>query len=70
MIKQIEDIELEVKDNENKARQYIKENKRLLAKTYLRKKHLLEKNHGKNKSNKLSYVDNHLFKFLYVISPT
>ncbi|KAM7359419.1 charged multivesicular body protein 7 [Cochliomyia hominivorax] len=45
LVKQLEDIELEVKDNEDKARQYIKENKRLLAKTYLRKKHLLEKNH-------------------------
>ncbi|XP_023292401.2 charged multivesicular body protein 7 [Lucilia cuprina] len=45
LVKQIDDIEMEIKDNENKARQYIKENKRLLAKTYLRKKHLLEKNH-------------------------
>lgn len=46
LLKQLENLEFQVAENEEKARQYIKENKRLLAKTYLRKKHLLEKSHG------------------------
>lgn len=48
LVKQLEDLELLIKENEDKARQYIGENKRTLAKTYLRKKQLLEKNHGKH----------------------
>ncbi|TMW44425.1 hypothetical protein DOY81_010492 [Sarcophaga bullata] len=47
LLKQLDDIEVDIKYNENKAREYMKENKRLLAKTYLRKKHLLEQNHEK-----------------------
>ncbi|XP_073838408.1 charged multivesicular body protein 7 [Musca autumnalis] len=47
LLKQLDSLELQVSENEEKARQYIKENKRLLAKTYLRKKHLLEKSHAK-----------------------
>ncbi|XP_058980141.1 charged multivesicular body protein 7-like [Musca domestica] len=47
LLKQLENLEFQVAENEEKARQYIKENKRLLAKTYLRKKHLLEKSHAK-----------------------
>jgi len=46
LLKQLEDLEDEVKMNDDKARQYVKENKRQLAKTYLRKRRLLEKNHG------------------------
>ncbi|KAM8708035.1 hypothetical protein ACLKA7_015067 [Drosophila subpalustris] len=42
---QLEDLEEEIKMNDDKARQYVKENKRQLAKTYLRKRRLLEKNH-------------------------
>lgn len=45
LLKQLEDLEDEVKMNDDKARQYVKENKRQLAKTYLRKRRLLEKNH-------------------------
>ncbi|EDV97624.1 GH14595 [Drosophila grimshawi] len=45
LLKQLEGIEEDIKSNENKALQYVKENKRQLAKTYLRKKRLLEKNH-------------------------
>ncbi|XP_016955734.1 charged multivesicular body protein 7 [Drosophila biarmipes] len=45
LLKQLEDLEEEIKINDEKARQYLKENKRQLAKTYLRKRHLLEKNH-------------------------
>ncbi|XP_011178311.2 charged multivesicular body protein 7 [Zeugodacus cucurbitae] len=44
---QLENLEEDLKENDEKARQYIKENKRQLAKTYLRKKHLIEKNHEK-----------------------
>lgn len=46
LLQQLEKLETDIKDNENKARQYLTDNKRMLAKTYLRKKHLLEKNHG------------------------
>lgn len=45
--KQLADIELQITEIQNKAIQNIKEGKRLLAKTSLRRKHLLEKNHGK-----------------------
>ncbi|XP_016970027.1 charged multivesicular body protein 7 [Drosophila rhopaloa] len=45
LLKQLEDLEEEIKVNDDKARQYLKENKRQMAKTYLRKRHLLEKNH-------------------------
>ncbi|KAH8361657.1 hypothetical protein KR084_012485 [Drosophila pseudotakahashii] len=45
LLKQLEDLEEEIKVNDEKARQYLKENKRQMAKTYLRKRHLLEKNH-------------------------
>ncbi|XP_017059657.1 charged multivesicular body protein 7 [Drosophila ficusphila] len=45
LLKQLENLEEEIKVNDDKARQYMKENKRQMAKTYLRKRHLLEKNH-------------------------
>nr|XP_016924643.1 charged multivesicular body protein 7 [Drosophila suzukii] len=45
LLKQLEELEEDIKVNDEKARQYLKENKRQLAKTYLRKRHLLEKNH-------------------------
>ncbi|XP_062131748.1 charged multivesicular body protein 7 [Drosophila sulfurigaster albostrigata] len=45
LLKQLEELEEEIKVNDTKARQYVKENKRQLAKTYLRKRRLLEKNH-------------------------
>ncbi|XP_017081174.1 charged multivesicular body protein 7 [Drosophila eugracilis] len=45
LLKQLEDLEEDIKVNDNKARQLLKENKRQMAKTYLRKRHLLEKNH-------------------------
>lgn len=45
LLKQLEDLEEEIKVNDDKVRQYMKENKRQMAKTYLRKRHLLEKNH-------------------------
>ncbi|XP_030573106.1 charged multivesicular body protein 7 [Drosophila novamexicana] len=45
LMKQLESLEEEIKVNDDKARQYVKENKRQLAKTYLRKRRLLEKNH-------------------------
>ncbi|KAH8378972.1 hypothetical protein KR009_002336 [Drosophila setifemur] len=45
LLKQLEDLEEDIKLNDNKARQYMVENKRQIAKTYLRKRHLLEKNH-------------------------
>lgn len=51
LLKQLENLELDIKENEGKAHQYIKENKRQLAKTYLRKKHLMEKNHGELHTN-------------------
>ncbi|XP_055855681.1 charged multivesicular body protein 7 [Episyrphus balteatus] len=44
---QLESLETDIKATDDKARQYLKENKRQLAKTYLRKKHLLEKNYEK-----------------------
>lgn len=47
LLQQLEDLEDDIKLNDEKVRQYVKEGKRQLAKTYLRKKHLLEKNHGK-----------------------
>ncbi|XP_061396251.1 charged multivesicular body protein 7 [Musca vetustissima] len=47
LLKQLEHLELQISENEEKTRQYIRENKRLLAKTYLRKRHLLEKSHVK-----------------------
>ncbi|CAD7005910.1 unnamed protein product [Ceratitis capitata] len=47
LLKQLENLEEDMRENEEKARQYVKENKRQLAKTYLRKKHLMEKNHEK-----------------------
>jgi len=47
LLKQLEELEEDIKVNDEKARQYLKENKRQLAKTYLRKRHLLEKNHGR-----------------------
>lgn len=46
LLKQLENLEEDIKVNDDKARQYLKENKRQMAKTYLRKRHLLEKNHG------------------------
>ncbi|KAH8300403.1 hypothetical protein KR018_004397 [Drosophila ironensis] len=45
LLKQLESLEEDIKINDHKARQYIKENKRQMAKTYLRKRILLEKNH-------------------------
>ncbi|XP_039485881.1 charged multivesicular body protein 7 [Drosophila santomea] len=45
LLKQLEELEEEIKVNDDKARQYMKGNKRQMAKTYLRKRHLLEKNH-------------------------
>ncbi|ALC43823.1 CG5498 [Drosophila busckii] len=45
LLKQLEELEDEIKLNDDKARQYVKENKRQLAKTYLRKRNLLEKSH-------------------------
>ncbi|XP_001354130.3 charged multivesicular body protein 7 [Drosophila pseudoobscura] len=45
LLKQLQNLEEEIKANDEKARQYIKENKRQMAKTYLRKRHLVEKNH-------------------------
>lgn len=48
LLKQLEVLEDGIKTNDDKARQYVKENKRQLAKTYLRKRRLLEKNHGVN----------------------
>lgn len=51
LLKQLENLEEDIKENEEKARQYIKENKRQLAKTYLRKKLLKEKNHGELLTN-------------------
>ncbi|KAH8255950.1 hypothetical protein KR026_003005 [Drosophila bipectinata] len=45
LLKQLESLEEDIKVNDDKARQYLKENKRQMAKTYLRKRHLLEKNH-------------------------
>ncbi|KAH8419586.1 hypothetical protein KR222_007773 [Zaprionus bogoriensis] len=45
LLKQLEELEDSIKANDDKARQYVKENKRQLAKTYLRKRRLLEKNH-------------------------
>ncbi|KAH8371440.1 hypothetical protein KR093_007499, partial [Drosophila rubida] len=45
LLKQLEELEDEIKVNDSKVRQYVKENKRQLAKTYLRKRRLLEKNH-------------------------
>ncbi|XP_017022749.1 charged multivesicular body protein 7 [Drosophila kikkawai] len=45
LLKQLESLEEDIKLNDDKARQYLKENKRQMAKTYLRKRHLLEKNH-------------------------
>lgn len=48
LLKQLETLEDEIKANDDKARQYVRENKRQLAKTYLRKRRLLEKNHGVN----------------------
>ncbi|KAH8350864.1 hypothetical protein KR067_001699 [Drosophila pandora] len=45
LLKQLENLEEDIKVNDDKARQYLKENKRQMAKTYLRKRHLLEKNH-------------------------
>ncbi|XP_036327371.1 charged multivesicular body protein 7 [Rhagoletis pomonella] len=50
LLKQLETLEEDIKVNEEKARAYLKENKRQLAKTYLRKKHLMEKNHEKRSS--------------------
>ncbi|XP_053953751.1 charged multivesicular body protein 7 [Anastrepha ludens] len=47
LLKQLDNIEEDIKLTEEKARTYLKENKRQLAKTYLRKKHLMEKNHEK-----------------------
>lgn len=48
LLKQLETLEDDIKANDDKARQYVRENKRQLAKTYLRKRRLLEKNHGVN----------------------
>lgn len=58
MEKQLEDIELDIKENDIKARQHIKDNQRVLAKSFLRKKHLLEKNHGKLDKNLMKYISN------------
>lgn len=46
LVQQLESLEDEIKVNDDKARHYVKENKRQLAKTYLRKRRLLEKNYG------------------------
>lgn len=48
LLNQLEALEEDIKANDAKARQYVKENKRQLAKTYLRKRRLLEQNHGAN----------------------
>uniref|UniRef100_A0A1I8NXI1 Charged multivesicular body protein 7 n=1 Tax=Stomoxys calcitrans TaxID=35570 RepID=A0A1I8NXI1_STOCA len=56
LLKQLESIEKEILENEEKARLYVRDNKRMLAKTYLRKKHLLEKNHEK-RSNALHNIE-------------
>ncbi|XP_068143319.1 LOW QUALITY PROTEIN: charged multivesicular body protein 7 [Drosophila tropicalis] len=45
LLQQLETLEVNIKFNDDKVRQYLKENKRQMAKTYLRKRHLLEKNH-------------------------
>lgn len=48
LLNQLDALEEDIKVNDAKARQYVKENKRQLAKTYLRKRRLLEQNHGAN----------------------
>lgn len=44
---QLTKIEEDIKENDNIVRQLMKEGKKQLAKSYLRKRHLCEKNHGK-----------------------
>ncbi|XP_030385756.1 charged multivesicular body protein 7-like [Scaptodrosophila lebanonensis] len=45
LLQQMEKLEDECKFNDKKVHQYVKENKRQLAKVYLRRRHLVEKNH-------------------------
>lgn len=47
MIKSVEGIETEMENTDGLVRRYLKENKRQLAKSFLRKKHVLVKNLSK-----------------------
>lgn len=58
LIKSVEGIETDIKNTDTAVRKYLKEQKRQLAKSFLRKKHVLEKNLGKYKAN---WRYNHLF---------
>lgn len=50
LIKSVEGIETDIKNTDNTVRKYLKEQKRQLAKSFLRKKHVLEKNLGKHET--------------------
>lgn len=47
LLKSVENIESDINQTDTLVRQYIKDKKRQLAKNFLRKKHVLEKNLGK-----------------------
>lgn len=47
LVKSVEGIETDIKNTDTVVRGYLKEQKRQLAKSFLRKKHVLEKNLGK-----------------------
>lgn len=46
LTKSVEDIEMDINNTETLVRQYIRDKKKQLAKSFLRKKHVLEKNLG------------------------
>lgn len=48
LIKSVEGIETDIKNTDTVVRGYLKEQKKQLAKSFLRKKHVLGKNLGKN----------------------
>ncbi|XP_030382520.1 charged multivesicular body protein 7 [Scaptodrosophila lebanonensis] len=45
LLKELEKLEEDIRVNDQKVQLYVKEKKRQMAKTYLRKRHLMEKNH-------------------------
>lgn len=47
LLKSVENIESDINQTDTLVRQYIRDKKRQLAKNFLRKKHVLEKNLGK-----------------------
>lgn len=62
LTKSVEAIETDIEQTDNLVRQYLRDKKRQLAKSFLRKKHVLEKNLGSSHLYQFGYLVFELFK--------